>query len=166
MLFLSRGKDYSQSTEQLRFTKTSLMSVIWRTKKDLHMCEVFERLKHPPVNVPNLDALDAPERQARFSFTFAWKQVNHFLWLLEKSLMCEMKTDGHLVKAQISQCDIALHHYKPCTHHKLSLCAPSESVIMIVPLKTQSEMKIKMVLLKACFDLPMLLATNLVYLNM
>lgn len=31
------------------------------------MREVFEGFKHPPVNVANLDALDAPERQAHFS---------------------------------------------------------------------------------------------------
>lgn len=47
------------------------------------MCEVFERFKHPPVNVPNLDAFDAPERQAIFSYPlayliFAWKYDNVF----------------------------------------------------------------------------------------
>lgn len=69
------------------------------------MGEVSERFKHPSVNVPDLDALDAPVKQLspnhkHISYLLENKII--FLTLLTNSLMCEMKTDGLLVKGHWS----------------------------------------------------------------
>lgn len=73
------------------------------------MCEVFERFKHPPVNVSNLYAFDAPERPTVISFLADF-------WCVK------WKQTASLLKESAARVITAPHHYKK-QELSFSLCS-------------------------------------------